>query len=213
MPDLSQPQYQDVRSLVLGGNVRPKKQAVYIEELGGWYNVQQLYANQKAAVLQAATNIKTKTADFNIISAGLAVASLRYPHPEAAPQEPVEPVAPPTIDENGEPRLVSPDEEEAYQEARQKYLKELADFAHPYPLDHPKAGELVFNPLDRDMVAQQLPSPVMDAISEPAMALSGMTKDKLEEKKDFFGRTVVDSTTTSSPTSSDAQTLTDSSAD
>ncbi len=212
MPDLSQPQYQDVRSLVLGGGVRPKKQAVYVEELGGWFNIQQLYANEKSALLQAATNMKTKTADLNVLYAGLTVMSLRYPHPEAAPTEPVEPNAPTGFDPAGNPRPISPDEEEAYQEARQKYLRDLADFQHPYPLDHPKAGEKVFNPLDRDAMSQNMPAPIQDLIAEPAFVLSGFKKNDVEEKKDFFEAKagVVDSTITGLPASSTDPTLTNS---
>ncbi len=208
MPDTAQ--YQDVRSLVLSGGVRPKKQAVYVEELGGWFNIQQLMANEKAAVLQAATNIKTKTADLNILYAGLTVYSLRYPSPDAAPQAPIEPVAPSGFDPGGNPRPIPPDEEEKYQEARQKYLKDLADFQHAYPLDHPHAGERVFNPIERDTVSQMLPSPVLDAIAEPAFTLSGFKKEEIEDKKDFFGKTVVDSTITGLPVNSNEQTPTDS---
>ena len=212
MPDLSLPQYRDVRDFVLKSNVRPKRQPVYIEELGGWFTLQQLMANEKSALLQAATNIKTKTVDLNVLYAGLAVLSLRYPHPDSAPTQPVEPVAPAGIDPAGNPRPIPPDEEEKYQEARQKYLKDIADFQHAYPVDHPKAGQLVFDPKDRDLVAQNLPSSVQDAITEPAQLLSGLQKKDLEERKDFFGKTVVDSTSTSLPTSSSEVTLTDSSA-
>lgn len=210
MPDLSSPQYQDVRTLTLGGNLRAKKQAVYVEELGGWMNIQQLYADEKAAVLQAATNVKTKSVDFRTLYGGLYVYSLRYPHPEAAPIAPVEPVAPSDFDEGGNKRPISPEEEEKYQEARQIYLKALADFQHPYPMDHPQAGELVFKPVERDMVTQTTPSPILDAIAEPAFTLSGFKKEEIAEKKAFFGKTVEGSMTTGSPRSSGEQTLTNS---
>lgn len=207
MPDTSQPQYQDVRSLVLSGGIKAKRQAVYVEELGGWLNIQQLYANEKAALLQAATNIKTKTVDLNTLYAGLTVASLRYPHPECPPVEPQEPIAPSEFDPAGNPRPIPPDEEEKYQASQQKYVKDVADFAHPYPLDHPHAGEKVFNPVERDMVSQMLPSSVLDAIAEPAFVLSGFKKDDVNEKKANLKPTVIDSTTTILPSSSSDQTL------
>src|SRR5579872_848783 len=87
-------EFVDVRSLVLSGGVKAKRQPLYVERLGGWFNIQELYEDEKSSVLQAALEQKTGKVNIGVMYAGLVVHSLRYPHPDAAPQEPVKPVAP-----------------------------------------------------------------------------------------------------------------------
>ncbi len=188
-------EFQDIRALVLSGGVKPKSQAVYVERLGGWFNIRELYGDERAAVLQAAVTQKTGAVNLGVLYAGLVVQSLRYPHPDAPPQTPV---APDPL--QGSP---SPEEQEKYDAAEAKYLQAVADFQHPYPTDHPHAGELVFNPTDRDAMNQQLPGQVIEQIAQPAFSLSGLKKEDVEEKKASLNRTIVDGTITTLPTSSD----------
>lgn len=195
--------FVDIRSLVLSGGVKAKRQPLYIERLGGWLNIQELYGDEKSSIIQAALEQKTGKVNLGVMYAGLVVSSLRYPHPDAAPQEPV---APP------EPENPTEEEKEAYDKALVKYQQALADFQHPYPLDHPHAGEKVFKPADRDAMNQVLPGQVIEQIAEPAFVLSGFKKDEIDQKKVSLRPTVIDSMITSLPSGSGDQMLTSSSA-
>lgn len=194
--------YQDIRSLVLGGGVPARKQAIYVERLGGWLNVHELYGDERARVLQDAMVQKTGTINLGALYAGLVVQALHYPHPAAAPQAPVAPVKP-----DG---TLAPEVEAAYAKAIADYQQALADYQHPYPTDHPHAGEKVFQPADRDQLNQMLPGDIIEQIAQPAFALSGLKKEDVESKKDFFSPTTaaIASTTTTSPSASDAPTPT-----
>src|SRR5579872_1066233 len=86
--------FVDIRSLVLSGGVKAKRQPLYIERLGGWLNIQELYGDEKSSIIQAALEQKTGKVNLGVMYAGLVVSSLRYPHPDAAPQEPVAPAKP-----------------------------------------------------------------------------------------------------------------------
>lgn len=196
-------QYQDVRSLVLSGGVKPKQQAIYIERLGGWFNIRELYGDERARVLQDAVTQKTGAVNLGILYAGLLVHSLRYPSPDVPPQEPT----PPEPLKTG----ASPEDEEKYEAAYVKYLQAVEDYKHPYTTDHPHAGEKVFQPTDRDAMNSALPGQVIEQIAQPAFSLSGLKKEDVEEKKASLNRTIVDGTITPLPTSSDDQTPPDSS--
>jgi hypothetical protein len=195
----AQQDFSDIRALVLGGSVQPKQQALYVERLGGWLNIRELYGDERARVLQDAVVQKTGAVNLGILYAGLVVQSLRYPHPDAAPSEPV---APDPLPENA-----SPDEEKAYEEAMSAYRQALADYQHPYPMAHPHAGEKVFKAADRDAMHAALPGQIEEQIAQPAFALSGFKKEDVAEKKASLNATVIDGTATTLPLSSDEPTL------
>lgn len=52
-----------------------------------------------------------------------------------------------------------------------------------YPMNHPKAGQLVFQPNDGAMIIDKLPSAVSDMIVKPAVKLNGLDDKSLEEEK------------------------------
>lgn len=196
-------QYQDVRSLVLSGGVKPKQQAIYVERLGGWFNIRELYGDERARVLQDAVTQKTGAVNLGILYAGLLVHSLRYPSPDVSP---VEPTPPEPLQGNS-----SPEDQEKYDQAEVKYLQAVEDYKHPYPTDHPHAGEKVFQPTDRDAMNQALPGQVIEQIAQPAFSLSGLKKEDVEEKKASLNRTIIDGTITPLPTDSSDPTQSDSS--
>jgi hypothetical protein len=200
----AQPIYPDVRSLVLGGNVKAKRQAIYVERLGGWLNIQELYGDERAAVLQASIDQKTGRANIGVLYAGLDVYSLRYPHPDFAPAKPVPPVEP-------GPEATT-DELKAYQEALAQYDLDVKWYPlYPGLVDtelginnppHPHAGERIFNPKDRDAFNTTCPGQIIEEIAKPAFLLSGFRKEDIDEKKASLSRTVVDGTITPSPSDS-----------
>ena len=196
-------QYQDIRSLVLSGGVKPKAQAVYVDRLGGWLNIRELYGDERARVLQDAVAQKTGAVNLGVLYAGLVVQSLRYPHPDVPP---VAPTPPDPL--QGNP---SPEDQGKYDQAEVKYLQAVEDYKHPYPTDHPRAGEKVFQPTDRDAMNQALPGQVIEQIAQPAFSLSGLKKEDVEEKKASLNRTTVDGTITGSQIISEDPTSPDSS--
>lgn len=172
----------DVRQLVLNGEVKPLREAIYLPRLGGWFNIVELYGDERSDVMQNAMNMTTGKLNLKALYAGLAVMSLTYPHPDAKPSEPVAPEPPPDF---------SPDEDFVkYQEDLKKYYKALADFQNPYPMNHPKAGERVFQPTDRAAFGKIIPGGIQEEIGAPAFRLSGFSQADLEEEKKDSTRTI-----------------------
>ncbi len=192
---------QDVRSLVLGGGVKAKRQALYIERFGGWFNLQELYGHERGRVLQEAVSQKTKAVNVEVMYAGLVVQSLRYPHPDAAPPYPEAPVAPDAT--------APTEEQEAYEKALAQYQEDVAKWA-VYPglhdeargIDnppHPQAGEKVFNAADRDAFSQNTPGQIIEEIAKPSFVLSGFNPEDIDEKKANLKPTVISSSATILP--------------
>lgn len=195
----------DVRQLVLSGGVKAKRQPLYVERLGGWFNIQELYGDERARVLQDAVEQKTGRVNLGVLYAGILVQTLRYPASDVAPSAPV---APDPLQGTS-----TETEQEAYDKALAKYQADSIAFQEPYPTDHPHAGEKVFDPKDRDAMNASLPGEVISLIVEPSFVLSGFKKDDVAEKKDFFAQKPAgaSSTTTSSPSDSSEATSSDSS--
>jgi hypothetical protein len=58
--------------------------------------------------------------------------------------------------------------------------------AADYPLDHPQAGQLVFQPLDREAIGKSLPGGLLTEVAQPIFDMTGLKKEDLdEEKKDL----------------------------
>lgn len=207
--------YSDIRDLVLRGGIKPNEEAIYVERLGGWLNIRELMSNEKSQVMQQAVNQKTGTVDLDVLNAGIAVRSLRYPAPGVQPKPAVEPE---------QPADNASDEDKAKYEkdvqAYQAQLALLAQYAVSYPgvsdatgsvavFPHPKAGQLIFQLTDRDAFSKALPGAVLEEIAAPAMVLSGFGQDVV--KKTGSVMTGDSTTTTPSPTSSESPTLNNSS--
>ena len=215
---MSDTTFFDVRAAVMNGDVKVRNEAIFVDRLGGWLNIQELYADKKSMVLQSAVNQKSGKVDLNVLYAGLSVLSLRYPAPGVTPKAPV---LPETL-----PATASEEDKAKYEQEMNTYKAAVAllqSYKDTYPgyadeqdnvkvFAHPKAGEQIFGWVDRDMFATKLPGGILEEVATPAFALSGFSQEDLDEKKVSSAPTVVSSTTTPSPTSSDGQTLTSSSA-
>ncbi len=180
----------DVREYVLNRQVKVKQQAVYLERLGGWFTIRELMGDEKGEVLNNSINQKTGRVDIKVMYAELFVRSLHYPDPDCPPEQPIKP--------DPIPDNFSERDQAKYDKSLAQYNRDKQALTHPYTYDHPHAGELVFQPLDRDAMNKAMPGEVLELVAEPAMALNGFNKEDLEdEKKDLRG-TVIDSTLTTS---------------
>ena len=215
---MSDTTFFDVRTAVMNGDVKVRNEAIFVDRLGGWLNIQELYADKKSMVLQSAVNQKSGKVDLNVLYAGLSVLSLRYPAPGVLPKAPVLPEA--VAD------MASEEDKTKYEQEMDKYNAAVAllqTYKDTYPgyadetgnvkvFAHPKAGEQIFTWLDRDMFATRLPGGILEEVATPAFALSGFSQEDLDEKKVSSAPTVASTTTTPSPSNLGDQTLTSSSA-
>ena len=195
------PDFIDVRDMVLSGQVHAKKQAVYLDRLGGWFTLQELMGDEKGDVLNNSIDQKTGRVNIKLMYAELFIRSLRYPVQDGEAPQPIEP-APLGVDQTTDK------EQAAYDKALAKYQRDVEASTHPYTTDHPRAGELVFKPLDRDAVNLHTPGEILERVAETAMVLNGLSKSDLEEKKATLNGTVIDSTLSSSQNVSDTSTQT-----
>ena len=195
--------FSDIRALVTGGNVKPLEEAIYIDRLGGWFNIRELMANEKSQVMQEAVNQKTGQVNLDVLNAGIAVRSLRYPAPGVLPRVALNPDRPADN--------ASDDDKAKYEQAVKAYQAQLAvweRYKQSYPgytdangnvvaFPHPKGGEVIFPLIERDLVSQNLPGAILEEIVAPAMVLSGFNKDELAElKKKSSATTDTSSTST-----------------
>lgn len=194
------PDFVDIRDFVLSGQVKPKQVSVYVDRLGGWFTLQELMGDEKGDVLNNSIDQKTGRVNIKLMYAELFVRSLRYPVHDGTVPTPIEPAP---IDAQATDK-----EEKKYEKAVAIYERDLEASTHPYTSDHPKAGELVFKPLDRDAVNLHTPGEILERVAEQAMPLSGFSKADLEEKKVNSNATVIDSTLSPSPNTSDTSTQT-----
>lgn len=190
------PDFIDVRDFVLSGQVQAKRQPIYLDRLGGWFTLQELMGDEKGDALNNSFDQKTGRVNIKLMYGELLVRSLRYPVQDGSAPIPFEP-APLEEDQ------VTIQEQAAYDKALAKYQRDLEAATHPYPNDHPKAGELVFKPLDRDAVNLHTPGEILERVAESAMSLNGMSKEDLTDAKKNLNGTVIDSTLSTSPTNSD----------
>jgi len=182
--------YINVREYVLNKQVKVKQQAVWLDRLGGWFTIRELMGDEKGEVLNNSINQKSGRVDIKLMYAELFVRSLRYPDPDAPPVQPVPPALVPDF---------APEKDiAAYEKALAKYERDVMALTHPYPVDHPHAGELVFQPLDRDAMNKVMPGEVLELVAEPAMQLNGLNKADLEDTKKNLTATVVDSSPSNS---------------
>lgn len=194
------PEFIDVRDFVLSGKVKPKQQAIYIEELGGWFTLQGMMGDGAGDVLNNSIDQKTGRANIKLMYAELFVRSLRYPVTDGQPIQPIEPTP---LEDNP-----TYQEQNAYDKALVTYQRNLKALTHPYPDNHPNAGELVFQPLDRDAANKTTPGEILELVAEIALSLNGMSKSDLDEKKVNSNSTIIDSTLSPSPNNSDTSTQT-----
>jgi hypothetical protein len=192
----------DIRSFVLSGNVEPIRQAIFVQRIGGWYNVQELMADERATVLQAAINQETGKLIFPVLYPALVVYCLRYPRPDTLPPEPVLPEKPEPIGEDAseQDRLAYEAAVVQYKAALAQYKIDVARYA-TYPglgnnPPHPRGGDRVFDPKDREAVARQLPGNVIEEIAMPAFMLAGLDQAEVEEEKKDLKSTPTSTTAT-----------------
>lgn len=176
-------EFIDIRQKVLSGEIKPKRKAIYVEALGGWLMLQEPMADKRAQMIQSALNVTTKQMKLDVLYPALIVNMLRYPHPDTAP--PLE------VDKDG--NVTNP-------------------LAQQYPFDHPKAGELVFQPNDAMALGSVLPGSVSEDIAMPAATLAAMGKKELDDEKKVSTTTVIDTSAIVLPNASTEQTPNSSSA-
>ncbi len=74
------------------------------------------------------------------------------------------------------------------------------DDVRDYPMDHPHAGELIFQPLDRDAVGKALPGGLLTETAKPIFEMTGLDKDDLDAEKKDLSPMGIDSSATTLPT-------------